>query len=144
VDNLPASGNHRQHLQCSTPATSRSDLKPATAKAGTAELMACLTLVAPSGMTAEDRQAWVAVAKATLTGIPADLLARGCKKARETCRFASEIVPTIMGEARETWNWRKRMDSEGNTPRLGAPVRPPIPREETQRILREVRNSLKA
>jgi hypothetical protein len=42
--------------------------------------MACLTLVAPSGMTAEDRQAWVAVAKATLTGIPADLLARGCKK----------------------------------------------------------------
>lgn len=83
-------------------------MAPATAKAGTAELMACLTLVAPSGMSAEDRQAWVAVAKATLTGIPADLLSRGCTKARETCRFASEIVPTILEEVRWAWDSRRR------------------------------------
>lgn len=109
--------------------------------------MACLTLVAPSGMTAEDRQAWVAVAKATLTGMPADLLAAGCKKARETCRFASEIVPTIMETARASWNMRMRLEREereAKTPRLEKPEYPPIPHEETQRILREARESLTA
>jgi hypothetical protein len=105
--------------------------------------MACLTLVAPSGMTAEDRQAWVAVAKATLTGIPADLLARGCKKARETCKFASEIVPTIMEEVGATWRWRKRRVAEDAMPvSLPRPEPQAIPREVTQQILREVREGL--
>lgn len=101
--------------------------------------MACLTLVAPSGMTTEDRQAWVAVAKQTLTGMPADLLARGCDRARKTCRFASEIVPTIVEEAEGDWNWRKRMLSESYrdaTPRL-IYQHAPVPREETQRIIKE-------
>jgi hypothetical protein len=87
--------------------TTPSELTPATAKAGTAELLACLTLVAPTGMSAEDRNAWVAVAKATLSGIPADLLALGCKKARETCRFASEVVPTIIAHTKAIWDGRK-------------------------------------
>ena len=110
--------------------------------------MACLTLVAPSGMTAEDRQAWVAVAKQTLTGIPGDLLQRGCKKARETCRFASDIVPTIMAEVGETWRRRKRDAAEAeamrNTPRLSRPTYEPIPREETQRIIREAREAFRS
>jgi hypothetical protein len=87
-------------------------MTPATAKEGTAELLACLTLVAPSGMTTEDRHAWVAVAKATLTGIPADLLKRGCKVARETCRFASEIVPAIVAETKAEWERRQRRLAE--------------------------------
>ena len=87
-------------------------LKPATAKEGNAELLACLTLVAPSGMTAEDRAAWIAVARQTLSGIPADLLTLGCKRARETCRFASEIVPTIIETVGKTWDARLRADAE--------------------------------
>lgn len=84
-------------------------LKPTTAKQGTAELLACLTLVAPSGMSNEDRQAWVAVARETLRGIPADLLKRGCDHVRRTCRFASEIVPAIIEEVGSSWERRKRM-----------------------------------
>lgn len=126
---LTASANLPQPSQCSTPATSLSErLKPVGAKAGTAQLMACLTLVAPSGMTAEDRTAWTAVAKATLTGIPEDLLERGCKKARETCRFASEIVPCIMDTVRAEWERRKRRladeqarEANRNAPRLEKP-----------------------
>lgn len=109
-------------------ATLSERLEPIGAKAGSAELLACLTLVAPSGMSAEDRQAWVAVAKATLTGIPADLLQRGCKKARETCRFASEIVPTILSEVKGEWERRRRAfheeqmrEANRNAPRLEKP-----------------------
>lgn len=69
--------------------------------------MACLTLVAPSGMTSEDRTAWVAVARTTLSGIPGDLLQRGCRVARERCRFPSEIVPTILEEVRWAWDNRR-------------------------------------
>jgi len=103
--------------------------------------MACLTLVAPSGMTAEDRQAWVAVAKATLTGIPADLLARGCKKARETCRFASEIVPTILAETKSTWDWRLKMEAQDralreNAPRLEKPEY--IAAEEVRKLIKSL------
>lgn len=89
--------------------------------------MACLTLVAPSGMSAEDRDAWVKVARATLSGMPADLLATGCKKAREKCRFASEIVPTIMETVEVLWKARKRQLHEAqwahlkHTPSLEKP-----------------------
>lgn len=114
-------------------------LAPATLKQGKSELGACLTLVSPSGLTADDRKEWLAVAMQTLSGIPADLLARGCAKARRTCRFPSEIVPTIMAEVESEWRWRQRRMSEevnDSTPRI---ERQPemIPREETQRIIRE-------
>lgn len=85
----------------------QSQLSAADGRTTVAELAACLTLVAPSGMTASDRTEWIKVARLTLDGIPADLLAIGCKKARETCRFASEIVPTIMGAVGWIWEGRK-------------------------------------
>jgi hypothetical protein len=123
-------------------------LKPASASAGTAELLACLTLVAPSGMTAEDRNAWVQVARATLKGIPADLLSFGCKRARETCRFASEIVPTIMETVGASWEQRKEFarnqalaEANKGAPRLERPRNEywrPV-KGETQRILQQVR-----
>ena len=88
--------------------TTSAQCDPATLKQGKSELGACLTLVSPSGLTANDRTEWLAVAMQTLSGIPADLLARGCKQARETCRFPSEIVPAIMNEARDEWARRDR------------------------------------
>ena len=95
--------------------------EPATAKQGSAELGACLTLVSPSGMTAEDRREWLAIAMRTLSGIPADLLAEGCAYARLHCKFPSEIVPMIMSRVGKRWEWRKQ-DAERMRPRsLPAP-----------------------
>ncbi len=148
--------NQPQHSQCSESSTTPNPssfyaekLKPCGSKAGTAELMACLTLVSPSGMTAEDRHAWVAVARQTLSGIPADLLARGCAKARATCRFASEIVPVIIEEVQGEWNRRKRNLAEDeaiyanrNAPQLEKPAY--ATPEDVERIKREVAEEMKA
>lgn len=79
----------------------------ATVQQGKSELGGCLTLVSPSGLTADDRKEWIAVAMQTLSGIPADLLAEGCAEARRRCRFPSEIVPTIMEAIGKRWEWRK-------------------------------------
>lgn len=81
--------------------------EPATKSQGVAELGACLTLVSPSGLSAEDRKEWLAVAMKTLSGIPADLLQMGCEYARLHCKFPSEIVPTIMERVGKAWQWRK-------------------------------------
>lgn len=59
-------------------------------------------------MSAEDRNAWVQVARQTLRGMPADLLRQGCAVARKTCKFASEIVPTIIEDVGTQWERRKR------------------------------------
>lgn len=103
-------------------------LRPTTVTIGTAELAACLTLVAPTGLSARDRDEWIKVAKVTLSGMPADLFAKGCKAARETARFPSEIVPTIMAAAKDEWEHRKRHlahyraeEANRNAPRLPAP-----------------------
>jgi hypothetical protein len=123
-------------------------LRPASAKQGNTELLSCLILVAPSGMTAEDRDAWLRAAKMTLSGMPADLLSFGCKKARESCRFASEIVPTIMETVGASWEQRKEFarnqalaEANKSAPRLERPRNEywrPV-KGETQRILQQVR-----
>ena len=106
----------------------RAKLQTPTAKAGNIELMACLTLVAPGGMSTEDRGAWAAVARQALTGIPADLLAKGCKAAMLRCKFPSEVVPAIMDEVASEWRARRRAveyadaaERNRNTPLLEAP-----------------------
>jgi hypothetical protein len=111
----PPSENHRQLTslpqQTSIPtrlSEAQERLRPATSVGGTAELMACLTLVAPSGMSAEDRDAWVQVARATLSGMPGDLLATGCMIARRRCKFVSELVPTILEAVESQWNLRRK------------------------------------
>lgn len=73
-------------------------IEPAPVKRAIAELGLCLTLVAPSGMSNSDRSEWLKVAHMTLSDIPEHLLHRGCEKARQTCRFPSEIVPCILSE----------------------------------------------
>jgi hypothetical protein len=103
-------------------------LEPATGQAGASDLLSCLMLVAPSGMAESDRANWLSAARMTLSGIPADLLARGCKIARETCRFPSEIVPSIMTDAKPSWERRKRalaeelaLQANRDAPRLAKP-----------------------
>lgn len=120
---------------------------PPTAKQGRAELAACLTLVAPSGMSAADRNEWLAVAAATLSGIPADLLAEGSRVARERCRFASEIVPTIHDTVKDRWavrrrnlEWARQAEANRNAPRLESKpdyVRP----EQIRELIKSLRMS---
>jgi hypothetical protein len=118
-------------------------LAPATLKQGKSELGACLTLVSPSGLNSDDRKEWLAVAMQTLSGIPADLLARGCAKVRRTCRFPSEIVPTILDEVGDTWRWRQRSLEEAEA-RAAAMNRLPEPEpeyvraEEIQKLISEL------
>lgn len=142
AEQMTPSENLPQLSRCSTPTTARCDrLVPASKKEGTAELLACLTLVAPTGMTAEDRQAWVAVARETLSGIPADLLREGCAYVRQHCRFPSEIVPTIMDRVGQRWEWRQwDARPRGEVRALPAPQPKPeyVDPRELQKLIRSI------
>jgi hypothetical protein len=84
-----------------------SALQPATSDQFRNELTACLTLVAPVGMTEEAKRDWLAVAWGTLKHLPADLLATGCKAARQACDHPAKIVPAILKETEEELRWRQ-------------------------------------
>jgi len=62
-------------------------------------------------MTEEARSDWLRVAWMTLSHLPSDLLERGCKKARETADHPAKIVPIIIKEIEEDYQWRKGMAS---------------------------------
>lgn len=99
-------------------------LQPADSETFRNELTACLALVVPVGMTEESRREWLAVAWATLSHLPADVLAYGCKKARQTCEHPSKIVPTIIAETDEMMRWRRdSVRPAHNAPLLEPPKR---------------------
>jgi hypothetical protein len=95
-------------------------------------------------MTADDRHAWIKVARETLKGIPADLMALGCLTARRKCKFVSEIVPTIIETIGSMWERRKREEIEArcrSEPRRLSPPPPPpeyIPAEEMRKLIRSI------
>lgn len=128
IINIQDSARRQQLLPCSATGTTnaRCDLTPATLRLGKAELGACLTLVSPSGLTADDRREWIAIAMKTLSGIPADLLEAGCAEARLRCRFPSEIVPTIVAAVETEWNWRIKDARRGPMPKHVALPAPPV------------------
>lgn len=99
-------------------------LRPASEDDFRRELTACLALCGAASMSTEDRREWLLAAWGTLADIPADLLARGCAKARQTCDHPSKIVPAIVAEVRQAWDWRKE-----NRVRQAASEPQPVPRE---------------
>lgn len=88
-------------------AEAEAKLAPASTADFRTQLTACLTLVAPTGMTPEDRQEWLRAAWGTLKDIPPDLLEAGCERARETCDHPSKIVPAIIKATDHVWRKRK-------------------------------------
>lgn len=97
---------------------------PASAETFRNELTACLALVAPVGMSEEARGEWLAVAWETLSDLPPDILAVGCKKARETCDHPSKIVPTIVAETAD-WMIIRSAPAYADPPMMIAgPIRP--------------------
>lgn len=76
------------------------------------ELAACLTLVAPSGMSADDRTEWLKVARATIGDVSQGAMKAACATARESVRRVSDLVPTIIEEAKaEEQRLRNRADA---------------------------------
>ena len=105
-------------------------------------LLECLTQAAPSGLSGEERACWVMVARKTLSGLPIDLMERGCDVARLTCRFPSEIVPCIYAEIRKEWERRKKIQAEErarsanrHAPKLAAPEH--VTADEARQIIAE-------
>lgn len=97
-------------------------LRPASPADFRNELTACLTLVAPVGMTEEAKRDWLAVAWSTLQHLPPDVLSSGCRTARETCDHPSKIVPAILAATKQTMGWRHEAAREsGDAPRLPKP-----------------------
>ena len=127
IINIQDSAKRQQLSQCSATGTmnARCNPTPATLKLGKSELGACLTLVSPSGLTADDRREWIAIAMQTLSGIPGDLLSAGCAEARKRCRFPSEIVPTVMATIETEWDWRIKDARRGPPPKHTALPAPP-------------------
>jgi hypothetical protein len=118
------------------PETYSDRLKPASNIEFRNELTACLALVVPVGMTEEGRREWLAVAWETLKHLPADLLARGCRKARQTCDHPSKIVPTIIAETADHMKWR-RETARPESPHRALPGPQPCTPEEAAAILEE-------
>ncbi|MBB5709319.1 hypothetical protein [Sphingomonas xinjiangensis] len=88
-------------------AEAEAKLAPASTADFRTQLTACLTLVAPTGMTPEDRTEWLRAAWGALKDIPPDLLEAGCELARETCDHPSKIVPAIIKATDQVWRKRK-------------------------------------
>ncbi len=99
-----------------------SGLVSAASEQFAAELTACLALVVPVGMTEEARREWLSVAWATVGHLPADLLSRGCKAARESCDHPSKIVPCILAKTDEEMKWRRNHRSP-SVPLIGPPTK---------------------
>jgi hypothetical protein len=89
-------------------------------------------------MTEEARREWLLVAWETLKHLPADLLAMGCRKARETADHPSKIVPAILADTRDMLERRRNHVHESAPVRqLPAPRPQPVPPEVTAAIKAE-------
>ncbi len=86
-------------------------------------LASALVLVAPAGFSEADRRLWLKAASMTLKDVPEDLLIRGIEAARLTADHPSKIIPAIMAEIRQAWEWRKQ------DARRSAPLALPAPAE---------------
>lgn len=100
------------------------------------ELTACLTLVAPVGMTEEAKRDWLMVAWGTLKHLPTDVLKSGCRVAREKCDHPSKIVPTILDATKDQMRLRREV-AQDEQPRTALPRPSYCTAAEAAKILAE-------
>lgn len=86
-------------------------------------------------MSPEDQRVWLNAAYRALDGIPIKLLKRGAATAMAKADHPSKIVPAIMAEVREDWDWRKR-HAAPHRPTPSAPMleRHPVSPEERKEV----------
>src|SRR4051794_22435115 len=70
-------------------------LQPIDRRSAMAELTACLTLVAPVGMSANDRTEFLAVAARTIGPVAVGPFRAACDTARKLVRWPNELVHKI-------------------------------------------------
>lgn len=128
-------------LRLVPPCPSLDSLRPATEDDFRRELTACLALVAPAGMTEENRRDWLAVAWGTLKHMPPDLLRQGCAKARKSCDHPAKIVPTIIADTEEQLRRRREYGPPSSYAALPSPQMAPrvLSREELDTMPSDLR-----
>lgn len=84
-------------------------LRPASVDCFNLELLACLTLSAPTGMDRDLRIEWIKVARQTIGDLPEDLLKEGCAEARKRADHPAKIVPIIMQTVEGAMRQRRNM-----------------------------------
>lgn len=104
--------------------TDTRDLVPVSRDEFFTAVAPCLTLAAGVGMSQDDQDAWLEAAYQALDGIPIALLERGAAAAMKSADHPSKIVPAIIAEVEETWNWRKEHRVTSRPPMISGP-RPP-------------------
>ncbi len=110
----------QRSLQCRI--SDITDIDPSSPAEIIGELTPVLALVAPSGMDGDARRVWFNAAVKALEGIPIRLLQRGAQAAIAKADHPSKIIPTIMKEIADDWNWRKRMAPTRKVEAEAAPV----------------------
>lgn len=74
------------------------------------EIAACFALVRPGGMSDNAAREWLTVAVGEVKHLPEQYLRAKCAEARQTCRFPSEIIPTILKGWREVEEYKAQME----------------------------------
>jgi hypothetical protein len=87
-----------------------------------ANMVPCLDLVAPVGMTTEDRRTWLNAAFLALDGIPVALLKRGCEAAMRRADHPAKIVAIIHAEVEQAWRWRAEQHARRKPLSITAPI----------------------
>lgn len=87
-------------------------------------LTPCLQLVAPVGMSLDDRDTWFEAAMLALADVPADLLQRGALVAMKEADHPAKIVPAIMREVGDSLAARRRNVQMGARVKSEAPALP--------------------
>lgn len=75
------------------------------------EIAACFALVRPGGMSDNAAREWLTVAVGEVKHLPEQYLRAKCAEARQTCKFPSEIVPTILKGWREVEAYKASLDA---------------------------------
>lgn len=96
-----------------------------------AEMTACLALVRPVGMSADEAEDWLAVAAQSLQHLPQRILSLACVEARRTCTHHAQIVPAIIAAAEPELERERRISEYGYVP-VARQIAPPQRREMTQ------------
>lgn len=95
-----------------------------------------LTLVAPTGMTQDERKGWMHAAFSALGDVNAGDLERAVSAAMRTVDHPSKIVPAIRAELGRSYQPTSTIIPQRYLPE---PPREVVPFEETQAILKRVR-----
>ena len=87
--------DYHEHLPAKAPARSGNGSPRDCSTEALAILTACLALVRPVGMTADEVEDWLAVALGEVRELPIGILREAASEARKTANHYAQIIPAI-------------------------------------------------